>query len=114
MGSLKLIDFIVYYCIDIDSNKLTMTILNRYHDYGVYLNPINIRKRPTRQLIDYLWNINSRRGNIFERIHMNDIKDFRPLIFSHKTNWEKRDNYIKSFETEYNEYEKLLPGHYEL
>ena len=110
MGNLKLIDFVVYYCIDIEKNELTMTILNRYHDYGLYLYPINMRKKPTRQLINYLWKI--KLGDVFRKNYMNDLKDFRPLIFSHKTNREERDNYIKSFE-EYNEQENLLPGHYE-
>jgi hypothetical protein len=90
--------------------ELTLTILSWADSYmGRYCAHISQKKKPSPKQIEKIWKNNV--GTLFENTLGNSLHSFHTDIFC-SPSWEEREKHIAEFE-EYNEVEKILPGHYE-
>lgn len=91
---------------------LSLTILSKGDSYrGIYCTSILQRKKLSLKQIENIWK-DKIGGVMFENTTGNSLHRFHTNIF-YSSSWEEREKYIAKFE-EYNETEKILPGHYEL
>ena len=90
--------------------ELTLTILSKDSDMGMYCAPILQKKKPSLKQIEKIWKDNI--GVMFENTMGNSLNDFHTPLFLTSKNWNEREECLRRFEA-HNTIEKILPGHYE-